>query len=140
MWHSSPKEEPRRIITCGPWDSLQKIDGWRKLPEFKEFFANAKRMCDEVAPLILKKRRGYPRLHARQPINGDGTAGGVAPELDKLLDGEDTSEVLNASAILSMAAFELVISIWIPGDPADMGNTDYVAVQIGFQDACTTCV
>ena len=48
---------------------------------------------------------GLCRLHAGQPINGDGTAGGVAPELDELLDGEDTSEVLDASAILSMTAF-----------------------------------
>ena len=68
------------------------------------------------------------RLHAGQPINGDGTAGGVAPELDELLDGEDTSEVLDASAILGMAAFELVIGHWVPGDPADVGHTYNVAV------------
>ena len=30
-------------------------------------------------------------LHAGQPINADGAACGVAPELDELLDSEDTS-------------------------------------------------
>ena len=77
-------------------------------------------------------------LHAGQPINGDGTAGGVAPELDELLDGEDTSEVLNASAILGMASLELVVGHWISGDPADVGNADDVAVQVGFEDTCAT--
>ena len=76
-------------------------------------------------------------LHAGQPINGYGTAGGVAPELDELLDGEDTSEVLDASAILSMAAFELVVGHWVPGDPADVGYTDNVAVQISLEDTST---
>jgi hypothetical protein len=61
-------------------------------------------------------------LHAGQPINGDGTAGGVAPELDELLNGEDTSEVLDASAILGMATFELVVGHGITGDPTNVGN------------------
>jgi hypothetical protein len=39
----------------------------------------------------LKKGGASFGQHAGQPINGDGTAGGVAPELDELLDGEDTS-------------------------------------------------
>jgi hypothetical protein len=33
-----------------------------------------------------------------------------------------------------MAAFQLVISHGVPGDPADVGNTDNVAVQIGFKN------
>ena len=44
-------------------------------------------------------------LHARQPINADRAACGVAPELDELLDGEDASQVFNAAAILGMATF-----------------------------------
>ena len=44
-------------------------------------------------------------LHAGQPINADRAACGVAPELDELLDGEDTSQVFNAAAILGMATF-----------------------------------
>jgi heme-degrading monooxygenase HmoA len=55
-------QEPRRIITCGPWDSLKKIDEWRKLPEFKEFFINAKKMCDEVTPLTMK-----PIIYLKRP-------------------------------------------------------------------------
>jgi heme-degrading monooxygenase HmoA len=47
-------QEPRRLIKCGPWDSIQKIDEWRKLPEFKEFFMNVKKMCHEVTPLTMK--------------------------------------------------------------------------------------
>jgi len=37
-----------------PWESLQKIEEWRKLPEFKEFFVKAKSMSDEVTPLTMK--------------------------------------------------------------------------------------
>src|SRR5512140_3432131 len=73
-------------------------------------------------------------LHAGQPVNSDVAACGVAPELDELLDGEDASQVLDRSAVLSVATLELVISSWIPGDPADMGNADYVAVQVSFEN------
>jgi hypothetical protein len=34
------------------------------------------------------KRRWEQNLHTRLPINADGTAGAVAPELDELLYGE----------------------------------------------------
>jgi heme-degrading monooxygenase HmoA len=47
-------EQPSRFITCGPWESIQKIEEWRKLPEFKEFFVKAKSMSDEVTPLTMK--------------------------------------------------------------------------------------
>ena len=83
----------------------------------------------------LKKGDGYwLRLHAGQPINADGAAGGVAPELDELLDGEYTSEVLDGSAVLSMAALEQPVGLRIPGEPADMGNADDVAVQVSLED------
>ena len=67
-------------------------------------------------------------LHAGQPVNADCAACGVAPELDELLDGEDTSQVLYGSAILGMAALELAVSIGISGDPANVGYADDVAV------------
>ena len=73
-------------------------------------------------------------LHAGQPINADGAAGGVAPELDELLDGEDTSEVLDGSAVFSMASLESSVRRRISGDPSDVGDTDDVAVQVGLED------
>ena len=73
-------------------------------------------------------------LHAGQPVNADCAACGVAPELDELLDGEDTSQVLDRSAVLGMATLELVVSHGIPGDPSDVGNTDYVAVQVSLEN------
>lgn len=54
-------QEPRRFITCGPWDSIQKIDEWRQLPEFKEFFTKAKAMCEEITPLTMK-----PIIHLKR--------------------------------------------------------------------------
>ena len=53
--------EPRRVVTCGPWDSIQKIEEWRKLPEFKEFFTKAKEMCDDATPLTMK-----PVIHLKR--------------------------------------------------------------------------
>ena len=77
---------------------------------------------------------GQSLLDARQPVNADGSACGVAPELDELLDGEDASQVLDRSAVLSMAALELVVSVGIAGDPADVGNAYDVAVQVCFEN------
>jgi quinol monooxygenase YgiN len=54
-------QQPGRIITSGPWESLQKIDEWRKLPEFREFFAKAKELSLEVTPLTMK-----PILHLKR--------------------------------------------------------------------------
>ncbi len=54
-------QEPRRFITCGPWDSIQKIEEWRQLPEFEKFFIKAKEMCDEVTPLTMK-----PVIHIKR--------------------------------------------------------------------------
>ena len=75
-----------------------------------------------------KREMGFSILDTRQPVNAYGSAGGIAPELDELLDGEDAGEVLDAAAILGMAALELVVGIRIAGDPSDMGNADDVAV------------
>ena len=74
-------------------------------------------------------------LHAGQPVNADCAACGVAPELDELLDGEDASQVLDRSAVLGMAAFELVVSHGVAGDPSDVGNADDVAVQVSLENA-----
>jgi len=30
------------------------IEAWRQLPEIKEFFAEAKELCNEITPLTMK--------------------------------------------------------------------------------------
>ena len=71
-------------------------------------------------------------LHAGQPVNADCAAGGVAPELDELLNGEYASQILDRSVVLCMTALEQLAGLGIPGEPADVGNADDVAVQIGL--------
>ena len=33
-----------------------------------------------------------------------------------------------------MATLEIVVSGGVPGDPSDMGNADYVAVQVSLEN------
>ncbi len=47
-------EEPRRFISFGPWRDADSIKTWRQRPEFKEFFAKAKTLCDSIQPQTLK--------------------------------------------------------------------------------------
>jgi heme-degrading monooxygenase HmoA len=54
-------QQTRRFISCGPWESIQKIDAWRQLPEFKEFFIKAKQICEEITPMTMK-----PIIHLKQ--------------------------------------------------------------------------
>ena len=35
-----------------------------------------------------------------------------------------------------MATLELVVSGGVPGDPSNMGNADYVAVEVSLENAC----
>jgi len=74
-------------------------------------------------------------LDARKPIHADCTAGGVAPKLNELLNGEDAGQVLHTSAILGMASFQLIVGLGIPGDPTDMSDSDDIAVYVRFQNA-----
>jgi heme-degrading monooxygenase HmoA len=48
-------QQPGRFITVGPWESFQKIDEWRKLSEFKEFFSKVKELSLDVTPLTMKQ-------------------------------------------------------------------------------------
>ena len=72
---------------------------------------------------------------AGKPIHADCTAGGVAPELNELLNGEDAGQVFHTSAILGMASFQLIVGLGIPGDPTDMSDSDDIAVYVRFQNA-----
>ena len=83
-----------------------------------------------------KKQLGESILHAGQPVDADGSAGRVTPELDELLNGKDAGKVFHAAAIFGMTAFQLRVSGGVSGDPSDMGNADNITVQIGFQDTC----
>ena len=81
-----------------------------------------------------KKRVGATKLHAGQPVNADGTAGAVAPKLDELLDGEDTSQVLNAPSPLVVASLD--IHVGISRDPSDMSNAYHVRVEVSLENSC----
>ena len=58
--------------------------------------------------------------------------------MNELLNGEDACQVLDRSAVLCMAALELIVSLGIAGDPADVGNADDVAVQDSFENTGAT--
>ena len=79
---------------------------------------------------------GLAILHARQPVDADGSTGRVAPELDELLNRKDTSKVFHTATVLSMTAFQLWVSHRITRDPSDVGNAYDVTVQICLQYAC----
>jgi predicted peroxiredoxin len=40
----------------------------------------------------------------------------------------------DGSAIFGMTALELGVSLWVAGDPADVGNADDVAVLVGLEN------
>ena len=91
-------------------------------------------MVPAAGAIALSRSPLCSHLQTGQPIDADCSAGGVAPELDELLNGEDTSQVLDGSAVLSVAALELPAGLGIPGEPSDMGNADDVAVQVSLED------
>lgn len=43
-------EKPGRFISFGPWKDIGSIGAWRATPEFAEFFARAKLLCDDIQP------------------------------------------------------------------------------------------
>jgi quinol monooxygenase YgiN len=47
-------ENPRRFISFGPWPSVEVIEQWRAMPEFKAFFEKVRELCDEIQPRTLK--------------------------------------------------------------------------------------
>ncbi len=48
------EEQPRRFISFGPWKDKESIQSWRNQPEFKEFFAKARDLCEDIQPHILE--------------------------------------------------------------------------------------
>jgi hypothetical protein len=103
------------LTLCGRHQCQQKDeDGIDQSHEIKDMLKEdmvivvagwSKKDVDSALIKALKKEGGVNSdLHAGQPVNADGSAGGVAPELDELLDGEDTSEVLDVEDRAEMAA------------------------------------
>jgi heme-degrading monooxygenase HmoA len=54
-------QQSRRFISYGYWDSIQKIEAWRQLPESAEFIAKTKELCDEMMLPIMK-----PIIHLKK--------------------------------------------------------------------------
>lgn len=48
-------DKPNRFLSAGPWDSAEDINEWRSMPEFKEFIARARELCEEVQPVTMKQ-------------------------------------------------------------------------------------
>jgi hypothetical protein len=83
----------------------------------------------------IPKKEIDESLNARQPVDADGATCAVALELDELLDGEDSGQVLNTSTSLVMAS--LAVGQWIPGNPSDVSNADHIGVEVSLENSCT---
>lgn len=44
------KDTPQRFISFGPWESADSVESWRKQPQFKEFVARARELCEDFEP------------------------------------------------------------------------------------------
>ena len=83
--------------------------------------------CPEKAGLATMPANS---LYSGQPVHTDRATGGVAPELDELLDGEDSGEVFDAPAILGMTSLELRVGHRVARHPAYVSDADDVAVEV----------
>ncbi len=43
-------EHPQQFISFGPWESQDAIKSWRERPEFREFVARVRQLCDDFQP------------------------------------------------------------------------------------------
>jgi heme-degrading monooxygenase HmoA len=46
--------DSRRFVSIGPWDSLEAIDAWRALPEFRERVSALREFLESFEPLTLE--------------------------------------------------------------------------------------
>ena len=53
-------DTPQRFVSFGPWDSSESAAEWRQQPEFIEFVAKARALCEEFEPqnMILVGQSG----------------------------------------------------------------------------------
>lgn len=47
-------DQPGLFLSIGPWESLEAVKNWRSTPEFADFFARAKELCESIEPHTLK--------------------------------------------------------------------------------------
>ena len=47
-------EQPQKFISFGPWRNKEAVQAWRKRPEFGEFVKQARELCEEMQPNMLK--------------------------------------------------------------------------------------
>lgn len=47
-------DETQRFISFGPWKDKESIQSWRNQPQFKEFIAKARDLCEDIKPHTLK--------------------------------------------------------------------------------------
>lgn len=48
-------DEPRRFISFGPWESMDRIKAWRDDPKYKEFMMRMRAFCETGQPMNLKE-------------------------------------------------------------------------------------
>ncbi len=48
------QENPQKFISYGPWENPDDMADWRSRPQFRQFFAQARELCDEIQPRTLK--------------------------------------------------------------------------------------
>lgn len=46
-------DQPRHLLSFGPWASQEAIQRWRGTAEFQAFLATARQLCEEVKPRTL---------------------------------------------------------------------------------------
>jgi heme-degrading monooxygenase HmoA len=46
--------DPSMFLSFGPWENLEVIAKWRSRPEFQDFVARARELCNEVKPQTMK--------------------------------------------------------------------------------------
>lgn len=48
------RDDPRRFISFGPWDSMEAIESWRELPGFQERVARIRELLESFEALTLE--------------------------------------------------------------------------------------
>ena len=46
-------QDPRSFLSFGPWADAESITRWRSQPQFQEFIAKARELCEEIAPRTM---------------------------------------------------------------------------------------
>ncbi|MCC7565697.1 MAG: antibiotic biosynthesis monooxygenase [Methanomicrobiaceae archaeon] len=47
--------EVQRFISFSPWEDALSVEEWRGRPEFQNFMAQARELCDEIVPGTMKR-------------------------------------------------------------------------------------